>query len=74
MCQKKRGQRRIYLRPLLCSKKFCNYPGKTVSRKARQDRKGKTTSYQALAFHPIGFGIYLNNNLKFFATFAPLRE
>jgi hypothetical protein len=29
---------------------------KTVSRKERQERKGKTPSYQALAFHPIGFG------------------
>jgi hypothetical protein len=37
-------------------------------------RKGKITSFQALAFHPIGLSLYLHKYLIFFAPFAPLRE
>jgi hypothetical protein len=48
--------------------------GKTVSRKAGQDRNGKTTSCQALAFHPIGLGFYLYKYLNFFAPLASMRE
>jgi hypothetical protein len=34
-----------------------NNPSKAISRKARQERKGKQ-QFQALAFHPIGLGLY----------------
>jgi hypothetical protein len=47
---------------------------KAVSRKARQERKGKSTRYQSLAFHPIGLSLCLYKYLKFFAAFATLRE
>jgi hypothetical protein len=46
---------------------------KAVSRKARQDRKGKT-AYQALVFNQIGLAPRLQKYLNFFASFAPLRE
>jgi hypothetical protein len=50
------------------------YPKKNGSRKARYDRKGNTTSYQAQAYHPVGLGLYLFIYLNFFACLAPLRE
>jgi hypothetical protein len=39
--------------------------GKAVSRKARKERKGKTTCYQALVFNPSGLGVYLLKVLEF---------
>jgi hypothetical protein len=47
---------------------------KAVSRKARQERKGKSGSYQAKGYHPKGADLYSFKCLNFFATFAPLRE
>jgi hypothetical protein len=38
---------------------------KDVSRKARKERKGKTTCYQALVFNPSGLGFYLFKVFEF---------
>jgi hypothetical protein len=45
------------------------YPAKTVSRKARQVRKGKTDCSQAQVFYPVGLGLS-KMFLNFSATFA----
>ena len=45
------------------------YTAKTVSRQARQVRKGKTACSQAQVFYPIGLGLSIMF-LNFFATFA----
>ena len=50
------------------------YPENAVSRKARQERKGKTTRYPAMAFLPPCLRPYSQMILNFFAPFAPLRE
>ena len=43
---------------------------KAFSRKERQERKGESTSYQALAFLPVGLSLCLYKYLNSFAAFA----